>query len=142
MSKVKPILTLGMDLLENHLINELNLVIWKLLPQSTRFFLNNSIYSLLWYRTSRGVSHERHGSSSWLSVRYCITIDNVPNELLNTFPMQNHISMFIITSLANQLTQRQVSCYLVDNRENVRSQIYTPEIFQRFFKWDKGFVDF
>lgn len=50
--------------------------------------------------------------------------------------------MFIITSLANQLTQRQVSCYLVDNRENVRSQIYTPEIFQRFFKWDKGFVDF
>lgn len=145
-----------MNLLKNHYINESIPVIWKLLAQSTSFFKNNSIYYLLWYHTSRGVSsvslrrgyitcwsyfnqlvsscHERHGSSSWLSVPYCISIDNVPNELLNTFPIQNHISMFIITSLANQLTQRQVSCYLVDNRKNVRSQIYTLENFQRFFK--------
>lgn len=146
-----------MNLLENHYINESIPVIWKLLPQSTSFFLN-SIYYLLWYHTSRGVSYCEdvrsvcavvtllvgrtctlislypHGSSSWLSVPYCISIDNVPNELLNTFPIQNHISMFIITSLANQLTQRQVSCYLVDNRKNVRSQIYTLENFQRFFK--------
>lgn len=159
-SKVKSILTLGMNLLENHYINESIPVIWKLLPQSTSFFLKFYLLSFMishitrskflwgcsaslcrgyitcWSYFNQLVSscHERHGSSSWLSVPYCISIDNVPNELLNTFPIQNHISMFIITSLANQLTQRQVSCYLVDNRKNVRSQIYTLENFQRFFK--------
>lgn len=49
--------------------------------------------------------------------------------------------MFIITSLTNPLTQYQVSRYLTDYRENVRSQIYTFENCRRFFIERNRFAD-
>lgn len=57
MLKVKLILILGMNLLENYYINELILVIWKLLFLSMSFFLNNFIYYFLWYYILWGVSY-------------------------------------------------------------------------------------
>lgn len=55
--------------------------------------------------------------------------------------LKNHIAMFIITSLTNPLTQYQVSRYLTDYRENVRSQIYTFENCRRFFIERNRFAD-